>query len=154
MSYSRVSKALRERIEERDRHRCSYCLTPEAITGAPMEIDHIVPESLGGPTTLKTSASPVRSATATRPVGSPPLIPRRMRWHGSSIRSVSHGTSIWSGTASAIESRDAPRAAVHRAPPLPPGWYFGYRAPLRQSCYSRNHDPSPPTRFTQRAVSA
>ncbi|HLM75310.1 MAG TPA: HNH endonuclease signature motif containing protein [Polyangiaceae bacterium] len=50
MSHSRVSKALRERIEERDRHRCSYCLTPEAITGAPMELDHIIPESLGGPT--------------------------------------------------------------------------------------------------------
>jgi len=53
VSHSRVSKALRERIEERDRHRCSYCLTPEAITGAPMELDHIIPESLGGPTVLE-----------------------------------------------------------------------------------------------------
>lgn len=28
--------------------RCGYCLSREAVVGAPMEIDHLVPESLGG----------------------------------------------------------------------------------------------------------
>lgn len=30
------------------RYRCGYCQTAEAIVGTPMEIDHIIPESLGG----------------------------------------------------------------------------------------------------------
>jgi len=43
-----VSKALRERIAAQARQRCGYCLTTERITGTPMEIDHIIPHSLGG----------------------------------------------------------------------------------------------------------
>ena len=35
------------------RQRCGYCLTSEHIVGAPMEIDHILPESLGGLTEEK-----------------------------------------------------------------------------------------------------
>jgi 5-methylcytosine-specific restriction endonuclease McrA len=29
-------------------HRCGYCLTTELLSGAPMEIEHILPDSLGG----------------------------------------------------------------------------------------------------------
>jgi hypothetical protein len=43
-----VSKALRERIAAQAQQRCGYCLTTERITGTPMEIDHIIPHSLGG----------------------------------------------------------------------------------------------------------
>ncbi|MDZ7379897.1 MAG: HNH endonuclease [candidate division KSB1 bacterium] len=43
-----IPKALRARIAAQARHRCGYCLTSEAIVGAPMEINHIVPRSLGG----------------------------------------------------------------------------------------------------------
>jgi len=49
MSRSYVAKALREQIATDARHRCGYCLTSARIIGAPMEIDHIIPESLGGP---------------------------------------------------------------------------------------------------------
>ena len=45
-----ISKDLRERVAVQAQHRCGYCLTAEAIVGAPMEIDHIIPQSLGGPT--------------------------------------------------------------------------------------------------------
>jgi hypothetical protein len=31
-------------------YRCGYCHTQEAVVGSPMEIDHIVPEVLGGAT--------------------------------------------------------------------------------------------------------
>ena len=48
MSGSYVPKALRERVAARAQHRCGYCLTQEAVVGTPMEIDHIIPESLGG----------------------------------------------------------------------------------------------------------
>lgn len=50
MSRSYIAKALREQIATDARHRCGYCLTSARIIGAPMEIDHIIPESLGGPT--------------------------------------------------------------------------------------------------------
>lgn len=43
-----IPKALRARIAAQARYRCGYCLTSEAIVGTPMEIDHIVPRSLGG----------------------------------------------------------------------------------------------------------
>jgi hypothetical protein len=48
MSQSYVSKELRERVAIQARHRCGYCLTAELIVGAPMEIDHLIPQSLGG----------------------------------------------------------------------------------------------------------
>lgn len=50
MSETRVSKSLREKISKQARYRCGYCLTSERIVGAPMEIDHIIPVALGGPT--------------------------------------------------------------------------------------------------------
>jgi 5-methylcytosine-specific restriction endonuclease McrA len=48
MSRTRLPRALRERVADRARHRCGYCLTAEAIVGTPMEVDHIIPEALGG----------------------------------------------------------------------------------------------------------
>ena len=48
MSRTRVPKLLREKVEATAKHRCGYCLSAAAIVGAPMEIDHLVPESLGG----------------------------------------------------------------------------------------------------------
>ncbi|MFL5803426.1 MAG: HNH endonuclease [Roseiflexaceae bacterium] len=50
MSKSYIPKSLRELVAEQARHRCGYCLTQEGIVGTPMEVDHIIPESLGGPT--------------------------------------------------------------------------------------------------------
>lgn len=48
MSRSYVSKAIRERVADAARYRCGYCLSSEQVVGAPMEIDHIMPESAGG----------------------------------------------------------------------------------------------------------
>lgn len=48
MSKAYIPKALRELVAQQARHRCGYCLTREAIVGTPMEIDHLIPESLGG----------------------------------------------------------------------------------------------------------
>jgi hypothetical protein len=50
MSRTYVPKPLRERVAAAAGHRCGYCLSSEAIVGAPMEIDHLIPESLGGVT--------------------------------------------------------------------------------------------------------
>ncbi len=50
MAKARISNYLREKISKQARFRCGYCLTSEWIVGTPMEIDHIIPVSLGGPT--------------------------------------------------------------------------------------------------------
>ena len=42
---------LRQQVIERAGDRCEYCQAPLAIV-VEMEIDHIVPESAGGPTEL------------------------------------------------------------------------------------------------------
>jgi hypothetical protein len=52
MSRAYISTALRQAIAERSRNRCCYCLTPEQIIGAQLTVDHILPESLGGATSL------------------------------------------------------------------------------------------------------
>jgi len=48
MSGTFVPKILREKVAVDAGYRCGYCLSREAIVGAPMEIDYLVPESLGG----------------------------------------------------------------------------------------------------------
>lgn len=48
MSRSYVPNDLRRRVARAARHRCGYCLTSEGVVGAPMEIEHILPESRGG----------------------------------------------------------------------------------------------------------
>jgi hypothetical protein len=50
MSRAYIPAALRERVTAQARRRCGYCLTSEAVIGSPLEIDHILPESLGGRT--------------------------------------------------------------------------------------------------------
>ncbi len=48
MSRTYIARALRQQVASLAHHRCGYCLTSEAIVGTPMEIDHIIPQSLGG----------------------------------------------------------------------------------------------------------
>ena len=47
-----VSSALRALIAERDKRRCTYCLTTEENCGLRMHVDHIIPEVAGGLSTL------------------------------------------------------------------------------------------------------
>lgn len=51
MSSDYIPVELRRRVAEQARHRCGYCLTREVVIGGAMELDHLVPRSLGGPTT-------------------------------------------------------------------------------------------------------
>ena len=47
-----LSAALRQKLLDADDHRCAYCGTPQANSGSPMVVDHIVPRSQGGATRL------------------------------------------------------------------------------------------------------
>ena len=52
MSRATISTALRQAVGEASRYRCAYCQTSEHVVGAEFTIDRIVPESLGGTTTV------------------------------------------------------------------------------------------------------
>lgn len=41
---------LRRRVAQQSGGRCRYCLSSEAISGIPLDIDHVMPSALGGPT--------------------------------------------------------------------------------------------------------
>lgn len=48
MKARRVPKAVRRRVAEAAGYRCGYCLTSQEIVGPLLEIDHLMPEALGG----------------------------------------------------------------------------------------------------------
>jgi hypothetical protein len=50
MTAAYLPKKLRERVAEQARYRCGYCLSSEQVVGLPREIDHLIPQALGGPT--------------------------------------------------------------------------------------------------------
>ena len=50
MSSAYIPKELRRRVFRQARHRCGYCLSSEDVMGLSMEIDHLIPQALGGPT--------------------------------------------------------------------------------------------------------
>ena len=47
---SYISVTLQQQVREDAGQRCGYCLSAEIITGIPLEIEHIIPESIGGST--------------------------------------------------------------------------------------------------------
>lgn len=48
MSSRYISKDLREKVFKVAQYRCGYCLTPQRLVGPILEIDHLIPVSLGG----------------------------------------------------------------------------------------------------------
>ncbi len=48
MSTARVGRRLRARVLADAGGRCGYCRSSEEITGTPLEIEHVLPDSLGG----------------------------------------------------------------------------------------------------------
>ena len=89
MSY--IPKDLRERVEEQAKHRCGYCLTAEAVVGVALEIDHLIPEALGGTSdeaNLWLACSPCNAHKGDRVAAIDPMTdeivplfdPRRQAW--------------------------------------------------------------------------
>ena len=52
MTRSRIPRALREAVLERDGGRCQYCRLAQIGQGATFHIDHVIPQSKAGPTSL------------------------------------------------------------------------------------------------------
>jgi hypothetical protein len=51
-----VTARLRAEVARRARYHCEYCGYPEAASSTPLEVDHILPEARGGPTTFNNLA--------------------------------------------------------------------------------------------------
>jgi hypothetical protein len=49
-----VPRALAEQVRRRANCRCEYCQSSEWVSGQPCHIDHIIPRTRGGATTLDT----------------------------------------------------------------------------------------------------
>jgi len=47
---SYIATKLRRQVREDAGERCGYCLSSEKLTGFPLEVEHIMPEALGGET--------------------------------------------------------------------------------------------------------
>ena len=50
MTRTYIPRSLRERVRAQARGRCGYCLSREIVSGQPLDIEHIIPQSRGGPT--------------------------------------------------------------------------------------------------------
>jgi hypothetical protein len=94
-----IPKALYETVRQRAQFRCEYCHYPELLSSAPLSIDHIHPQSLGGSDELDNLALACRRCNERRynfmtgadpetGVESPLFNPRQQKWSEHFIWSV------------------------------------------------------------------
>lgn len=50
MSRSYIPKELRRKVAQQARFRCGFCLTSEILIASQMDVEHIIPEAVGGQT--------------------------------------------------------------------------------------------------------
>lgn len=109
MARGHISDDMRRAVEREFRSRCSYCLTPQEITGLRLQIDHIIPEAQGGLTVLENlclacfscNRAKAAAVVAVDPVGGqviPWFDPRQQRWQ-EHFRWSADGTEIVGRTA-------------------------------------------------------
>lgn len=75
----RIPTRLRRQVIAASHGRCAYCHSPQALMGVEFEVDHIVPRSAGGQTTLDNlclSCPNCNRAKATRAVAQDPVTRR------------------------------------------------------------------------------
>ncbi len=80
MSGIYIPRSLRRKVAIQGRHRCGYCLSAEALTGIPCDIDHIIPASEGGLTVeenLWTVCSPCNQRKSDRTTA---IDPKTRKW--------------------------------------------------------------------------
>ncbi|MBI3972500.1 MAG: HNH endonuclease [Chloroflexi bacterium] len=117
-------------VAARAGYRCEYCRTPEQAVGYRLELDHIIPASLGGETSAENlalaciqcnRAKSARTQALDPRTGRPPLFnPRRQRWYdhfrwSATYRSIFGKTDVGRATVAALRMNDRyrRRARVH-----------------------------------------
>jgi hypothetical protein len=48
MTSPHISQKLRDQVSKQARHRCGYCLSAANVIGLAMQLDHLLPQALGG----------------------------------------------------------------------------------------------------------
>jgi HNH endonuclease len=61
-----ISKSLFQAVRQRAQFRCEYCHYPELLSSAPLSIDHLQPQSLGGGNSLDNLALACRRCNEIR----------------------------------------------------------------------------------------
>ena len=61
-----IPKSLYEQVRQRAQYRCEYCHYPELLSTAPLSIDHLQPQSLGGTDNLDNLALACRRCNERR----------------------------------------------------------------------------------------
>ena len=99
MAKARPGTEIRVRVHERARGLCEYCRIEEASTGHEFTLDHVAPESRGGPTTPENLAYACIGCN----------VRKSNRTHGATPLTVkSHHSSTLASSAGGITSAGAP----------------------------------------------
>lgn len=61
-----ISKSLFQTLRQRAKYRCEYCHYPEILSSAPLSVDHLQPQSLGGDDNLDNLALACRRCNEIR----------------------------------------------------------------------------------------
>src|SRR5690349_23029132 len=108
-----------QRVRQAAGNRCGYCLSPQHLVMARLEIEHIIPLARGGSDDESNFWLPAPSATDTRVTRSKQWIPRRARPLNSSIHVRKSGRITSSGQKMAfVSSAKHPSVALLSTPSI------------------------------------
>lgn len=139
MAGDRITDAVDAHVRAAAGHRCGYCLSPQRLVMARLEIDHIIPKSRGGtsdesnlwlccPLCNRAKADRVESIDPATQTTSRLFNPRtdqwkeHFRWSDDSLRIVGL-TPLGRATVAALHLDDDPDAIVVRSYWLLAGWH-------------------------------
>ena len=83
MKKERIPKNLRRMVIDRDGRRCVYC--DEDLTDAEIHLDHVIPESKGGPTNLANLQVTCRKCNTSKGVLTEEQFTNRLRTRAQNI---------------------------------------------------------------------
>jgi len=92
-----LSTKVEERVRAAGRNRCGYCLSPQHLVMARLEVEHILPIAKGGAAMSLTYGWPVLYAIAIKAIKPRRWTRKRARPRRSSTRAPKYGLSIFAG---------------------------------------------------------
>lgn len=139
MSRVRLSAAVELHLRELAGHRCGYCLSPQRLVFAPLEIEHLQPRSCGGSDEEKNlwlSCPLCNRHKSDKTTGLDPLThsaqplfnprsqswPEHFRWSNDGLRIIGL-TPIGRATVTALHLSDNPIALEVRSHWVAAGWH-------------------------------
>lgn len=139
MRRARIPTDVEERVRIAARHRCGYCLSPQQLVMARLEIEHIIPLANGGsddesnlwlacPLCNSHKAAKIDAVDPISGVRAPLFNPRTQKWHDhfawadDGIR-IEELTTTGRATVAALRLSDDPNALTVRSYWVLAGWH-------------------------------